>query len=181
VLQHFDVGKTPIKDANQFRIREYYGPSRETRTSDWRGGNIVAIYSPSLDNQVTLRLLPNDFSRKENPASHLSAKLSLSSGIFVRKHLDHTDFTRSHLGQWEDCLYFNVRGPSKNDYFHLESFPTPSRNWYGNVTRLRSVSVVEYYHKWTKRILPSCQVQTLSELSSPLSHILSCAISQVRI
>jgi hypothetical protein len=92
VLQHFNVDRTPIKDDNQLRIREYYGHSKETRFSDWRGGNIVAIYSLSLDNHIHLRLLPNDFSQEENIPSHLSAKLSLSSGVFVRKHLKHSEF-----------------------------------------------------------------------------------------
>jgi hypothetical protein len=87
----FRVDEAPIKDKNQFRIREYYG-SDETITSDWEGGSIVAIYNRSQDGHISLRLLPDNVGQEGNTASRLSAKLNSSSGIFVRKQLRHDEF-----------------------------------------------------------------------------------------
>jgi hypothetical protein len=87
----FHVDQAPMKEKNQFRTREYYG-SNETRASDRVGGSIVAIYNQPQDSHISLRVLPDNVGQAGNTASPLSTKLNSSSGIFVRKPLQHHEF-----------------------------------------------------------------------------------------
>lgn len=138
-LQRFNLDKTPITDENQFRIREYYG-SKETISSYWRGGHIMAIFSPLKNNQVGLRVLPNDTGNGEDTASFISAALGLSSGIFVRNQIKHANF-------------------SADSFINKGGLPLFQRAW-AFQERLLSSRVVHYTHSelvWECSTTSKCQ------------------------
>jgi hypothetical protein len=145
-LPHIPV-RHPITDDNQFRIRKYYGSKKEKVFSDRGGGNIVAIFRPSTDNPITLHLLPKDRRPEDDAVTSLSTSSGSASGIFIRKQLQHTGF-------------------SKTGYCEPEELPLLRRAW-AFQERLLSPRVLHYT---TSELIWECKTTSKCQCSRILSQ-----------